>query len=128
MQKIFENNSPNSNPEYPRTRNICVQVMTSEQETIKTRFSHVFHKQFFDNYLQSSHHCLVQTQAGVQAVYQLLCAHLHLLLAGKTTDWYWHFHKKLNQLHWNTFCAAFRDKYKEFDNDVDVLLKMARRP
>jgi len=41
-----------------------------EQETIKTRFNHAFHKQFLDNYLQSTHHCPVQTQTGVQAVYQ----------------------------------------------------------
>ncbi|KAI8121616.1 hypothetical protein CVS40_7348 [Lucilia cuprina] len=49
-----------------------------------------------------------------------ICKNFHILLSGKARDWFWRYHKQVENIVWEDFCAAIRYQYKEFKSDFDI--------
>lgn len=60
------------------------------------------------------------TRENLNNDFSQLCKNLPLLLTGKAQDWYWRYHKQVNQIEWESFCAALKYQYKEFRSNFDI--------
>lgn len=52
--------------------------------------------------------------------FSIICRNLHILLSGKARDWYWRFHKQVDNIEWSEFCAAIKYQYKDFKTNFDL--------
>lgn len=52
--------------------------------------------------------------------FSVICNHLHILLTGKARDWFWGYHKRVESIEWDSFCAALRYQYKDFRSSFDI--------
>lgn len=59
--------------------------------------------------------------------FELLCKHAHILFDGKALEWYWRYHRRHDEISWNSLTAALKTQYKEDYSDYDVLDDIRRR-
>lgn len=52
--------------------------------------------------------------------YSIICKNLHILLKDKALQWFWRYHKQVQNIVWDDFCAAIRYQYKDFKTDSDI--------
>lgn len=53
--------------------------------------------------------------------FEALCKNLHVLLIGKTREWYWRYRKDNSTLVWSNLSQALRLQYANYRNDFDIL-------
>jgi len=54
------------------------------------------------------------TDETLDSVYTAMCKHMHILFKGDARDWYWRYHKQVNQIVWCDICASLRQYYKDY--------------
>lgn len=59
--------------------------------------------------------------------FNIICKNLHMLLVGKAREWYWRYHKQVENIDWNQFCAALRYQYKDFRSNFDIKEEIRNR-
>ncbi|KAI8116720.1 hypothetical protein CVS40_11276 [Lucilia cuprina] len=59
--------------------------------------------------------------------FSLICKNLHILLSGKARDWYWRYHKQVDNIQWEEFCAAIKYQYKDFKSNFDLREELRNR-
>lgn len=67
------------------------------------------------------------TQETLNYNFDAVCKYLHIVLAGKAKDWYWRYHKQVNSIEWQPFCAALRHQYKDHRSDFHIREEIRNR-
>lgn len=52
--------------------------------------------------------------------FKVICKNLPVLLTGKAREWYWRYHKQVDSIHWDSFCAALKCQYKDMRSSFDI--------
>lgn len=60
------------------------------------------------------------TNENFNGNFDCICRNLHIVLTGKAKEWYWRYHKSIESIDWESFCAAFRRQYKDFRSSFDI--------
>lgn len=50
-----------------------------------------------------------------------------MLVSGKAREWYWRYHKQVENIQWNEFCAAIKYQYKDFKSHFDLREELRNR-
>lgn len=69
----------------------------------------------------------VLTKDNFNNDFSMVCRNLHILLSGKARDWYWRYHKKVENIEWSAFCDALRYQYREFKSCFDIREEIRNR-
>lgn len=67
------------------------------------------------------------TSENFNGDFSIICKYLPMLLTGKAKDWYWRYHKQVDRIEWNDFCAALKYQYKDFKSNFDVREEVRNR-
>lgn len=59
--------------------------------------------------------------------FTVICKNLQILLTGKAQSWFWRYHKRVETIEWDHFCAEIRYQYKDFKTDSDILEELRNR-
>lgn len=59
--------------------------------------------------------------------FSIICKNLHILLSGKARDWFWRYHKLVDNIQWTEFCAAIKYQYKDFKTNFDLREELRNR-
>lgn len=51
--------------------------------------------------------------------FDMICRNLNILLVGKAHEWFWRYHKKVDQIEWTEFCGALKSQYKDMRSVYD---------
>lgn len=59
--------------------------------------------------------------------FTIICKNLHILLSGKARDWFWRYHKQVDTIQWQEFCAAIKYQYQDFKSNFDLREELRNR-
>lgn len=59
------------------------------------------------------------TNQTLNGNFDILCGNASALFEGKANDWFWRFHKTVDNVRWSDLCRALRQQYKDSRTDVD---------
>ncbi|KAI8118689.1 hypothetical protein CVS40_9622 [Lucilia cuprina] len=82
----------------------------------KIRFSGDHKGMSVDNFIYRVEALTTQTLDGN---FELLCRHISTLFDSKATEWFWRYHRSVNEIRWPDLCNALRHQYKDSRTDVD---------
>lgn len=67
------------------------------------------------------------TRENFNGNFEHICRNLHVLLTGKAKEWYWRYHKSVENIEWESFCSAFRRQYKDYRTSFDIREELHNR-
>lgn len=59
--------------------------------------------------------------------FEIICKNLPVLLTGKADKWYWRYHRQVESIQWNEFCAALRYQFKDMRSSFDLKEEVRNR-
>ena len=75
---------------------------------------------FVDNFICRVHALTVQS---LQADFETLCRHIHLLFTGKSLDSFWRFHQTCRRRNLKTLCREMKNQFRDRHTDFDLKTK-----
>lgn len=70
-----------------------------------------------DNFIYRVEALTVQTLEGN---FSVLCKNASVLFEGKANEFYWRYHKSVNEVQWNQLCVALRLQFRQERDDADI--------
>lgn len=67
------------------------------------------------------------TSLHLRGRFNVLCEHIHSLYEGKAQQWFWRYHRQVENLDWFDLCDAMRRQFKEYTTDFDIKDDIRRR-
>lgn len=138
LQNLNFNNtqSQNCTPNIPLNNNSPGPTNNSELDTLSSekilniirnwriKFTGVDNQITVDEFI---YRVEILTNNNLRGNFDILCKHAHCLFEGKALEWYWRYHREINNINWFSLTTALRSQYKDEFTDYDILEDIRRR-